>query len=43
MNSYQIKETSFEIYQYDPFAGSQGQVQGQDQGSASKQFVDQFR
>ena len=41
MNQYQIKETSFEIYQYDPFAGSPGEVQ--DQSSASKTFVDSFR
>ena len=43
MNQYQIKETSFDIYQYDPFA-NQGPVnQNQNQGSGSQQFVDSFR
>lgn len=45
MNQYQIKETSFDIYQYDPYA-NQGQVnqnQGPSQVSESQQFVDSFR
>ena len=39
MNQYQIKETSFEIYQYDPYEGGQGEGQP----SGSKTFVDSFR
>ena len=45
MNQYQIKETSFDIYQYDPYAnqGPVNQNQGSGQVSESQQFVDSFR
>jgi len=36
MGAYGVKEVDFKIHQFDPYAS-------QDQGSASKQFVDSFR